>query len=213
LGSEPGLAAGEFSSWLAVVEGALRGEHGVDVPCDGCTACCTSSQFVVIAPDETDAIAHIPPALLFPAPRRPKGYLVMGYDDRGHCPMLVDGGCSIYEHRPQTCRTYDCRVFPASGLDVGEDGKPLIAERARRWRFSYATPESRAEQEAVLAAARFVREQTPPADVVPPVSATGQAVLAIELHGLFRERAPDASEVWVEVRRRTRGDDGYPARR
>ena len=28
----------------------------------------------------------------------------------------TDGRCSIYEHRPRTCRTYDCRIFPATGL-------------------------------------------------------------------------------------------------
>ena len=33
-----------------------------------CTACCTSSQFVHIEPDETDTLAHIPAALRFPAP-------------------------------------------------------------------------------------------------------------------------------------------------
>ena len=31
--------------------------------------------------------------------------------------MLIDNQCSIYEHRPRTCRTYDCRVFAAAGLD------------------------------------------------------------------------------------------------
>ena len=74
--------------WLAGMERALRGEQASDVPCDGCTACCTSSQFVHIGPDETDTLAHIPAALLFPAPRLPDGHVLLGYDEHGHCPML-----------------------------------------------------------------------------------------------------------------------------
>src|SRR6476660_660592 len=124
---------GEFSLWLTEMHGALRGERAADVPCDGCTACCTASQFVHITPDELDTIAHIPSELLFPAPRMPRGNFVLGYDERGHCPMLVDGACSIYEHRPRTCRTYDCRVFAVTGVEP--EGQPAIAARVREWRF------------------------------------------------------------------------------
>src|SRR6187399_1589388 len=109
--------AGGFASWIDSLRLALRGEADADVPCGSCTACCTSAQFVHIGPDETDALAHIAPELLVAAPGRPRGHVVLGYDERGHCPMLVDGACSIYEHRPRTCRTYDCRVFPAAGLE------------------------------------------------------------------------------------------------
>ncbi len=114
------LAAGDFSAWLAEMRGALRGEHDADVPCNGCTACCTSSQFIPIAAHETDTIAHIPKELLFPAPRMP-GHYVLGYDARGHCPMLVDDVCTIYEHRPRTCRTYDCRVLAAAEVTLDDD--------------------------------------------------------------------------------------------
>jgi Fe-S-cluster containining protein len=149
------LAAGDFAAWLVGMQRALGGEGGSDVPCGGCTACCRSSQFVHIGPDESDTLAHIPAELLFPAPRSPKGNVVLGYDQNGHCPMLIDDTCSIYEHRPKTCRTYDCRVFPATGVEV-DDGQPAIAQRVRRWSFSYATEEDRALHDAVRAAARFV---------------------------------------------------------
>ena len=49
----------------------------------------------------------------------------MGFDERGRCPMLTDAGCSIYAHRPRTCRTFDCRVFTAAGLSPES---PAIAE-------------------------------------------------------------------------------------
>jgi Fe-S-cluster containining protein len=161
------------------MEGALRGEHDADVPCGGCTACCTASQFVHIAPDEIDTLANIPAALLFPAPRSPRGHVLLGYDERGHCPMLVDDQCSIYEHRPRTCRTYDCRVFPATGLTPDDDDKVLIAERAARWRFTFPTAEDREAHAAVRAAAALLRsrrgdERTP--------NTTALAVGAIETH-------------------------------
>lgn len=91
------------------------------MPCGDCTACCTSSQFIHIAPDETETLGHIPDELLFDAPGFPAGHVVLGYDENGHCPMLVDGACSIYAHRPRTCRTYDCRIFPATGIDLGDE--------------------------------------------------------------------------------------------
>ena len=93
---EPDLPAGDFSQWVVGMQAAIRGEQDSDVPCNGCTACCTSSQFVHIDPDEADTLAHIPRALLFPAPGRPRGHVLLGYDERGHCSMLVDGACSIY---------------------------------------------------------------------------------------------------------------------
>jgi uncharacterized protein len=197
------LNAGDFSRWLTGMRAALRGEQDSDVPCNGCTACCTSSQFVHIGPDEADTLAHIPPELLFPAPRMPSGHVVLGYDERGHCPMLVDGACSIYEHRPQTCRTYDCRVFPASGVDPEAEQAP-IAQRVRLWRFTESTPSDRADQDAVRAAAAYVRDHL---DGLPeahrPRTATQLAVLAVELHDLFRRGEPDLAAVRAALARRS----------
>jgi len=186
------LAAGDFSVWMTGMVGALRGEQGANVPCASCTACCTSSQFVHIEPDETDTLSHIPAELLFPAPRAPRGHVVLGYDERGRCPMLVDNRCSIYEHRPRTCRTYDCRVLPAAGLGLGgadDDNKALIDRQARRWRFAFPGQADRAQRDAVRAAVRFLVER---GDLLPdgavPTDATHLAVLAIELHETFLRR-------------------------
>lgn len=131
------LDAGDFDAWQAQLQAALRGEGDADVPCDGCTACCESFQFVHIAPDETETLARLPRALLASAPGLPKGHVVLGHDAEGRCPMLVDGACSIYEHRPRTCRTYDCRLFAALGVDVAADDprKARLAHRIARWRF------------------------------------------------------------------------------
>ncbi|MEY2424231.1 MAG: uncharacterized protein QOI95_4298 [Acidimicrobiaceae bacterium] len=179
------LSAGGFADWLAGMERALRGEGESQVPCDGCTACCKSSQFVHVEPDETEALARIPTELLFPAPRMPRGHVVLGYDEHGHCPMLVDGMCSIYEHRPRTCRTYDCRVFPAAGVEPDEE-QISIAQRARRWRFDFPAEVDVVKHDAVRAAAQFVRDRKEllaEADV--PTNATQHAVLAIRMHDAF----------------------------
>jgi hypothetical protein len=177
------LAAGDFSSWMSEMQLAIRGEGDAHVPCDGCTACCTSSQFIHIGPDEADTLAHVPAELLFPAPRLPHGHVLLGYDQRGHCPMLIDNRCSIYEHRPRTCRTYDCRIFPATGVQLDDDEKELIARQSRRWQFSFPTATDRSQRDAVRAAARFLREHPTAwsAEAV-PANATQRAVLAIEVH-------------------------------
>ena len=185
---EEDLPAGRFSAWLHDMQSALRGERQSGVPCDGCTACCTSSQFVHIEPDETETLSRIPRQLLFPAPRMPVGHVVLGYDEHGRCPMLGDGGCSIYEHRPRTCRTYDCRVFPAAGIQLDDDEGP-IARRARGWRFDFPTELDRKEHDAVRAAAAFLQESGDPlAEGSAPPNATQLAVRAVEVHDALLRR-------------------------
>lgn len=218
---EPCLEAGDFSTWLVAMQEALRGEAGSEVPCDGCTACCRSSQFVHIGPDETETLSHIPAELLFAAPRSPPGHVLLGYDSRGHCPMLDDDRCSIYEHRPRTCRTYDCRVFPATGVGVAANGgdQVLIDERVQRWRFSYAAETDRATHLAVQSAATFLTAHAGHADLterlpegVVPRSPTQLAVLAIDIHGAFlgcdemgrpMVVEPDVDAVRAELQRST----------
>ena len=186
------LSAGGFSAWLVGMQRALRGQGGSDVPCGGCTACCTSFQFIHIGPDEAETLAHIPAELLFPAPRLPTGNVLLGYDEHGHCPMLIEGECSIYEHRPRTCRTYDCRVLPAAGVELDDEDQRPIAWQARRWRFGFPAEVDQIEHDAVRAAARFVQEHEDllPEHIVPP-NATRRAVLAVQLHDAFLRRDDD----------------------
>lgn len=183
----PDLPAGDFSTWLRAMRESLAGRADSDVPCGDCCACCASSHFVHVAPDEDDALAHIPPALLFPAPGLPEGHAVMGYDDRGRCPMLAeDGRCRVYDHRPRTCRVYDCRVFAAAG--IAADGAE-ITRRARRWTFAYPGRRDREAHAAVRAAACFVRKR---ADCFPggavPRDPAQIAVLAVEASDVFLGR-------------------------
>jgi hypothetical protein len=194
------LFAGEFATWLAGVEAAIVDGAATDVPCGPCTACCRSSQFVHVAPDEWDALAHIPSELLFPAPMMPRGHVLMGYDKDGRCPMLGADGCTIYAHRPRTCRTYDCRVFTAADVEPDAD-KPAIAERTRRWRFDHTQPGSSALHDAVRAAARFVEAHRDELGI--GRSTTDVAVAAVTAHRLFVDaRARDVETVRVALRGR-----------
>ena len=120
--------------------------------------------------------------------------------------MLIDDRSSIYEHRPRTCRTYDCRVFPAAGLEPEGDDKALVAQRARRWKFSYAGEEDRALHDAVRAAATYLPAHP---DLLPDGGAvatnTQLAVMAVEAHGAFLRGDPTEDEVRVVLSRRQTG--------
>lgn len=111
--------------------------------------------FVHIGPEEASTLRRIPPALLVPAPGGPAGHFVLGFDDQGRCPMLGDGGCTIYDDRPRTCRVFDCRVLAAASVDP--EDKPGLAEQARRWRFSFGSTADRDAHSAVSAAAAAAR--------------------------------------------------------
>lgn len=184
-GSEAPLPAGNFSEWLRAMRSALAGGAGMQVACGECRGCCTSSYYIKVRATEADALAHIPSDRLVEMPGDPSGTRLMGYDAHGHCPMLKDGDCSIYSHRPDTCRTYDCRVFTAAGMDAGP-GRGVINERVARWRFEYPDAGDTREQSAVRAAAAFLRQHPvrfPNGHV--PARAADIAVLAVKAYPVF----------------------------
>ena len=189
------LPAGAFSAWLAQARSAQKTKVTADVACGDCTGCCTSSYFIHIGPDEKESLARIPKALLFKAPGYPKGHVLMGYDAQGHCPMLKQGKCTIYAHRPQTCRDYDCRVFAAAGIDAGDDDKQVINTRVQQWRFDLPTDQDAQELRAVRLATTYLREH---ADTFPqgfvPAHPTQLALLAITVFEAFMDAAERKTE-------------------
>ena len=151
------LSAGNFSAWIRDIRNALRSNTGMRVPCGTCHACCSSSYFIHINPDEKKTLDRIPDRFLFPAPLRPGGHMVMGYDRQGRCPMFKGDQCSIYQYRPITCRIFDCRVLAASGLAWESSEDNNIFQQARRWQFNCPTERDRQLLAAVQAAAKFLR--------------------------------------------------------
>ena len=110
----------------------------------------------------------------------------MGYSDRGHCPMLADKKCSIYGHRPQACRQYDCRIFAATGIAVDTQTQADIAPRVRAWVFDYETDQSRDEHAALKNAAAFLqnnRDLFPPGAL--PTQPAQMAALEVRIHRPF----------------------------
>jgi len=180
------VPAGAFAEWAYATRRAQEGDGDAEVPCDGCTACCRSSFFVHLGPDETATLDRIPDELLFRAPGLPAGYMVLGYDERGHCPMLVDDACSIYEDRPMTCRKFDCRVLSAAGLAPDGPGQDALAERVRAWHFDLGTRRDRVARDAVRAALAFIEEH--PECFEPgrnPVNAVQRSVTALAIFDEF----------------------------
>ncbi len=164
---------GEFGSWLAAFRASLHDGDPVDVPCDGCTACCRSGKLIPVEADEADALAAIPADCLVPMPGQP-ARRVLQHDEYGRCTQLTGDGCAVYAHRPRACRMYDCRIFPAAGVRADS---PLIAERAQRWRFSYASPAARERHGAVRMAAVVLGF---PGGLASPASPTQHALDAVE---------------------------------
>ena len=168
MGSTDAIPAGSAAVWLGQITGVINHGAASEVPCGPCTACCRSSQFILVADSDAAARSAIPPELLFDAPGMPAGNHVMGYDSQGQCPMLNDTGCSIYASRPQACRAYDCRM----------DGHREIASRAAQWVFD-ADAESAVALAAVRSAAAYVTANAESIGVAS--SATARALAAIRI--------------------------------
>lgn len=200
--SDEELPAGDFSAWLRDTGAALAEKRPAQVPCGACNACCRTSHYIHVRPEERRALRKLPRAYLYPAPAMPPGVFVLGYDAAGRCPLLVEERCTIYADRPIACRTFDCRIYAAAGIAAD---RPDIHEQARRWAFTYPSAQDLEEQEAVRAAVRFIGEHP---ESLPSAAAHRQplrvAVLAIAVHERFLPRRPRAWHRPDTDRRRVR---------
>jgi Fe-S-cluster containining protein len=178
------IDAGDFAVWLAQTRGMLRGEAGPEVPCGSCVGCCVSSYPVPVRAHESASLAAIP--IQYLAKSANHYALIIALPD-GRCPMLnaESTGCSIYAHRPLTCRDYDCRIFAAAGITAGADDRSVINARVREWRFSYRNASDRLTHEAVKSAAEFIRTEAHRFQGRAPTTPTGIAVLAIKVYPVF----------------------------
>ncbi len=182
----PDLPAGDFSAWLRETLAAIAEKREADVPCGPCNACCRTSHHINVRPEDRRALRRLPPAYLSPAPDLPPGNLYLGFDAAGRCPMLVDDRCTIYADRPRACRTYDCRIYAATGTEAD---RPDIDVQARRWRFAFPAARDREELTAVRDAVAFILAHP---EAFPSAAAHRQplrvAVCAIWVHEHFLDR-------------------------
>lgn len=186
------IDAGDFATWLSQTRGMLRGEAGPDVPCGSCVGCCVSSYPVPIRAHESASLAAVPIQHL--AKSANHHALIIALPD-GRCPMLNanNTGCSIYSHRPLTCRDYDCRIFAAAGISAGADDRSVINARVREWRFSYRNASDRLTHDAVKSAAEFIRREAQCFQGRAPTTPTGIAVLAIKVYPVFLDSGTQTS--------------------
>ena len=193
------VPAGRFSDWLRQMRAALAGNSGMDVACGDCRGCCTSSYFVKVRAHERAALERIGEENLRPLPNARNGAMLMGFHENGHCFMFANGGCSIYANRPQTCRTYDCRVFTAAAMNAGPD-KSEINERIANWRFEYPSARDEAEHRAVKAAANFIRQHVVrfPGGRIPS-RPSEVAVLAVKTYEIFLDPPGSDEEIAAAI--------------
>lgn len=203
--NSPDLPAGDFSAWLTRMDRAIQGRGESDVPCGDCNACCRGSYFIEVKPTDTDALGRIPAELLFPAPGAPSGYQLLGFNDSGSCPLLQADACTIYPDRPATCRTFDCRIFAATGLAEPDVRKAAIMTRAGRWVFDYADETAVQAKAALKLGAGFLMKHHPVLADLLPRNATQLAMLCVRLHPVFERSvqlmATDETAALAEIRR------------
>ena len=83
-----------------------RGDAG-PVPCAGCSACCYYDGIPVDKKRDSRRLPHLL------TERTCDGGLVLQRRADGACIHLGAQGCTVYEHRPSVCRSFDCRAFAA----------------------------------------------------------------------------------------------------
>jgi Fe-S-cluster containining protein len=187
------IDAGSFGAWLIEVREALRTNRGMNVPCGDCVGCCVSGYSILLRPHDA-ALDIIPAALLSSVTGLAYPHAKMNPRDNGHCPMLENGKCGIYKSRPQTCIDYDCRVFTAAGIDAGP--RPIINQRIRAWRFSYASNAEQQTHQAIKSAASFIERHV---ELFPShwnvSSPAAVAVLAIKVYELFLDNSIESVSI------------------
>ena len=80
------------------------------VPCGTCTACCHYTDIAVDEGRDRRRLSHLL------TKRSPTGELVMRSRSDEARIHLGERGCTVYAHRPEACRNFDCRVLAAIGL-------------------------------------------------------------------------------------------------
>jgi hypothetical protein len=126
------------------------GTVAANVPCGACNACCWYGRTDVdLRKEKPEDIVHLE---LFEDEHG--GYYLAHREDGACFHLDADGRCTVWEHRPEVCRSYDCRAFGLAGL-APSSGQ---GQRMPAWRFPLRTPLDRAILLAAqVAAAPYVQ--------------------------------------------------------
>lgn len=142
--------SGSLLRFLRKLEQGLK-QQNVDVPCNGCTACCRDPEFHVdLTVEETKRFPHVEMHGRFVLPRQ------VG----GECINLIDGRCVVYADRPRTCRVYDCR-YHLFGLPLAAECS-IMREAVAQWEpFRLPTDEDKIAWAAIVVLVKMAAERDP----------------------------------------------------
>ena len=76
-----------------------------DVPCGECNKCCSLSP--LLTPEEFESGKYMYTFMKTEFSDEP---VVSIPRNKNGCMYLIEGKCSIYDDRPQSCRVFDCRT-------------------------------------------------------------------------------------------------------
>ena len=128
---------GDFEAYIARMKHDVATGDLPSVPCNGCVECCYHK--VEVHPDRD---AENLPYLLTES--SPNGGLQLQHRPDGACIHLGDHGCTIYAHRPQACRKYDCRILAMFRIPDNMPG----GHQAPAWVFRTNSPRGRMLKQA-----------------------------------------------------------------
>jgi Fe-S-cluster containining protein len=71
------------------------------VPCNGCTECCRGPNRKLVLENYTGELKTY----------RKNGKVHLANKSNGDCYYLGEEGCTVYDDRPDECRSFDCRAI------------------------------------------------------------------------------------------------------
>ena len=106
--------------------------------CNGCTQCCRGPGRVLFL-NPRQPLKHLDVNIItryYPDSSKKYKLFVLKQKDNGDCIYITDKGCSIWDKRPEECRTYDCRRHMASSSERFRLPHIAIAAQALEKRMS-----------------------------------------------------------------------------
>ncbi len=115
---------GSLSTWYRkFLAGHKRKE--TSVPCGSCTACCrVPGMYIILRPGEEKYYGK-------DKTEKVGGQWRLRKDETGACLYLRDSKCTVYMHRPQGCRVFDCRLYVAA--QILPEHQPVLREAILQW--------------------------------------------------------------------------------